>query len=83
MWILDKNGTSIYDAAQCKEIYIVDLMNIEACYGKTLDNKHCKVLGEYDNPIETRWAFDKLVDWLSGPKEEQVFRMPYEMPRGD
>lgn len=30
-----------------------------------------------------QWAFEKLVDWLSEPGNEMVFRMPYEMPGGD
>lgn len=80
MWILDKNGTTLYDVNQCKEFYIVDCLNIEACYGKTLKNENCRVLGEYENHIEARWVFENLVDWLENPGEVKVFKMPFEMP---
>lgn len=81
MWILDKNGAALYDINQCKEIYIVDFLDVEVCYGKELKNKYCRTLGKYENVLEAQWAFEKLVEWMENPNDKKVFRMPYEMPK--
>lgn len=82
MWILDKNETAVYAVERCTEFYINDFCSIEVCLGKSLKkNSHRRVLGKYENPLEARWAFQQLTEWLEHPEDKKVFRMPYEMPR--
>lgn len=80
MWILNRDKNALYNANEFKEVYVVDCFDIEASYGKGFKDKQCRILGRYENVLETEWAFLKLVEWLENPRD--IFIMPYEMPKG-
>lgn len=77
MWILDQNGTGIYNTETCREIAMVSDFEICIANGVGMKDKNYITLALYSDRVKAREVFYETVHALDSEKVV-VFKMPKE-----